>query len=73
MIVARILLTNESLKQLILQDNDLGEESGDKIGTSLIQNKSLQKLKIAENKIRNKGAKSILENAEKLHSLDLSK
>ncbi len=73
MIVARILLTNESLKQLVLQDNELGEESGDKIGTSLIQNKALQKLKIAENKIRNKGAKSILDNADKLLSLDLSK
>jgi Ran GTPase-activating protein (RanGAP) involved in mRNA processing and transport len=73
LIVARILLTNESLKQLVLQDNELGEESGDKIGTSLIQNKALQKLKIAENKIRNKGAKSILDNADKLLSLDLSK
>jgi Ran GTPase-activating protein (RanGAP) involved in mRNA processing and transport len=68
-----MLLTNESLKQLILQDNELGETAGEKIGSSLIQNKTLKKLKIAENKIKNKGAKSILENAEKLLSLDLSK
>lgn len=57
----------------MLQDNDLGEDSGDKIGTSLIQNKTLKNLKITDNKIKNKGAKTIIENAENLRSLDLSK
>jgi Ran GTPase-activating protein (RanGAP) involved in mRNA processing and transport len=73
LILARMLLTNESLQTLILQDNELGEDSGDKIGSALIQNKTLEKLKISDNKIKNKGAKSILENADKLTSLDLSK
>lgn len=73
MIIARVLLTNESLRSLILQDNELGEDSGDKIGCSLIQNKTLQRLKIAENRIKNKGAKSILENGERLISIDLTK
>lgn len=73
LILARILLTNVSLKTLILQDNELGEDAGDKIGTSLIQNKTLQKLKLAENKIKNKGARTILEYADRLNSLDLSK
>lgn len=72
LILARILLTNESLKTLILQDNELGEDAGDKIGSSLIQNKTLVKLKIAENKLKNKGAKSIIENGGRLKSLDLS-
>jgi Ran GTPase-activating protein (RanGAP) involved in mRNA processing and transport len=72
LIIARILLTNESLKTLILQDNELGEDSGDKIGSALIQNKTLKKLKISENKIKNKGAKSIIENGERLVSIDLS-
>jgi len=68
-----MLLVNESIDSLILQDNELGEESGEKIGSALIQNKSLNKFKVAENKIRNRGAKSILENGEKIVSLDLSK
>jgi hypothetical protein len=58
---------------LILQDNDLGEDSAEKIGSSLIQNKMLRKLVISDNKIKNKGAKSILENSDQLISLDLSK
>jgi len=73
LILARMLLVNESIQTLVLQDNELGEDSGEKLGSALIQNKSLTKLKIAENKIKNKGAKSILENSEKLTSLDLSK
>ncbi len=58
---------------MILQDNDLGEDSAEKIGSSLIQNKMLRKLVISDNKIKNKGAKSILENSDQLISLDLSK
>ena len=68
-----MLLINESIQNLVLQDNELGEDSGEKLGSALIQNKSLTRLKIAENKIKNKGAKSILENSDKLVSLDLSK
>lgn len=73
LILARIILTNESINTFILQDNELGEEAADKIGSSLIQNKNLKKLKITDNKIKNKGAKSILENSEKLVAIDLSK
>lgn len=58
---------------MILQDNELGDAAGEKIGSSLIQNKTLKKLKISENKIKNIGAKSILDNAENLTTLDLSK
>ena len=72
LVLAKILLTNESLKWLVLQDNELGEDSADKIGSSLIQNRHLSKLKLSENKIKNKGAKSILENANRLTSLNLS-
>jgi Ran GTPase-activating protein (RanGAP) involved in mRNA processing and transport len=72
LILARILLSNESLNNLILQDNELGEDSADKIGSALIQNKILSKLKISDNKIKNKGAKSILENGDKLISINLS-
>ena len=51
----------------------MGEDSAEKIGSSLIQNKMLRKLVISDNKIKNKGAKSILENSDQLISLDLSK
>jgi Ran GTPase-activating protein (RanGAP) involved in mRNA processing and transport len=73
LILARILLSNTSLTTLILQDNELGDEAADKIGSALIQNKTLIKLKLADNKIKSKGAKSILENAEGLVSLNLAK
>jgi Ran GTPase-activating protein (RanGAP) involved in mRNA processing and transport len=72
LILARILLSNESLRTLILQDNELGEESGEKIGSALIQNKFISKLILADNKIKNKGARAILEHANKLTTLDLS-
>lgn len=55
-----------------MQDNELGEDAADKIGCALIQNKCLKKLVLADNKIKNKGAKSILENADQLAVLDLS-
>ena len=71
-ILARILLNNSSIETLILQDNDLGEESGDKIGAALIQNKTIRKLVVSDNKIKNKGARSIIENGSSLTSLDLS-
>lgn len=73
MVLAKIILSNESLQTLILQDNELGEDAADKIGSSLIQNKMLKKLVISDNKVKNKGAKSILENSDQLVSLDLSK
>jgi len=38
----------------------------------LIENKTLKKLVISDNKIRNKGARSILENGVNLISIDLS-
>ena len=71
-ILARILLKNKSIETLILQENLLGEDAGDKIGTSLIQNETLKKLVLSDNKIRNKGARSIIENANNLISIDLS-
>ena len=71
-IFARILLINKSLETLILQENLLGEDAGDKIGTSLIQNTTLKKLVISDNKIRNRGARSIIENATNLVSVNLS-
>ena len=71
-ILARILLNNNSIETLILQDNELGEDSGDKIGASLIQNKSIKKLVVSDNKIKNKGSRSIIENGSSLISLDLS-
>ena len=72
MIIARIVLNNKSIETLILQENLLGEESGTKIGIALLQNKHLKKLVISNNKIKNKGAKAILENSKNLISLDLS-
>ena len=71
-ILARILLNNKSLETLILQENLLGEDAGDKIGAALIQNEHLKKLVISDNKIRNKGARSIIENGNNLISIDLS-
>ena len=71
-ILARILLNNKSIETLILQENLLGEDAGDKIGAALIQNECLKKLVISDNKIRNKGARSILENGNSLISIDLS-
>ena len=50
----------------------MGEDSGSKIGIALIQNKTLKKLVISNNKIKNKGARAIIENSEELISLDLS-
>ena len=72
MILARILLNNTSIETLILQDNELGEDSGDKIGASLIQNKTLRHLVVADNKIKNKGARSIIENGSHLVSINLA-
>ena len=72
LIIARIVLNNKSIETLILQENLLGEDSGTKIGIALIQNKTLKKLVISNNKIKNKGARAIIENAEELISLDLS-
>ena len=71
-ILARILLNNKSLETLILQENLLGEDAGDKLWAALIQNENLKKLVISDNKIRNKGARSILENGNGLISIDLS-
>ena len=71
-ILARILLNNHSIETLILQENLLGEDAGEKIGSALIQNHTLKKLVISDNKIRNKGARSIIENGLSLISLDLS-
>ena len=71
-IIARILLNNESIETLILQENSLGEDAGDKIGAALIQNKTLKKLVLSDNKIKNKGARSIIENGTSLISIDLS-
>ena len=71
-VLARILLNNKSIETLILQENLLGEDAGDKIGAALIQNDTLKKLVLSDNKIRNKGARSILENGNSLVSLDLS-
>ena len=71
-IIARILLNNESIETLILQENLLGEDAGDKIGAALIQNKTLKKLVLSDNKIKNKGARSIIENGTSLVSIDLS-
>ena len=68
-IIARILLNNESIETLILQENLLGEDAGDKIGAALIQNKTLKKLVLSDNKIKNKGARSIIENGTSLTSL----
>ena len=72
LIIARIVLNNKSIETLILQENLLGEESGTKIGIALIQNRTIKKLVISRNKIKNKGARAIIENAEELVSLDLS-
>ena len=71
-IIARILLNNQSIETLILQENLLGEDAGDKIGAALIQNKTLKKLVLSDNKIKNKGARSIIENGTSLISIDLS-
>ena len=71
-IIARILLNNQSIETLILQENLLGEDAGDKIGAALIQNKTLKKLVLSDNKIKNKGARSIIENGTSLVSIDLS-
>lgn len=71
-IIARILLNNTSIETLILQDNELGEDSGDKIGAALIQNKTLRHLVITDNKIKNKGARSIIENGSQLISINLA-
>jgi len=71
-ILARILLNNQSIETLILQENSLGEDAGDKIGAALIQNKTLKKLVLSDNKIKNKGARSIIENGTSLVSIDLS-
>ena len=49
-IIARILLNNESIETLILQENLLGEDAGDKIGTANIQNKTLKKLVLSDKK-----------------------
>jgi Ran GTPase-activating protein (RanGAP) involved in mRNA processing and transport len=66
-------LANVSINQLVLQDNELGEDAADKIGSALIQNKTLTKLTITDNKIKNRGARSILDNADRLVALNLSK
>ena len=71
-VLARIILNNKSIETLILQENLLGEDAGDKIGAALIQNETLKKLVVSDNKIKNKGARSILENGNSLISLDLS-
>ena len=72
LVIARIILNNKSIETLILQENLLGEESGMKIGVALSKNKTLKKLVISHNKIKNKGAKAIIENSRYLISLDLS-
>ena len=43
-ILARILLNNHSIETLILQENLLGEDAGEKIGSALIQNHTLKKI-----------------------------
>ena len=72
LVIARIILNNKSIETLILQENLLGEDSGMKIGVALSKNKTLKKLVISHNKIKNKGAKAIIENSRYLISLDLS-
>ena len=72
LVIARIILNNKSIETFILQENLLGEDSGIKIGVALSQNKTLKKLVISNNKIKNKGAKAIIENSRNLISLDLS-
>ena len=71
-ILARILLKNKSIETLILQENLLGEDAGDKIGAALIENTTLKKLVISDNKIKSKGARSIIEYGNNLISVDLS-
>ncbi len=71
--MARIILSNNSIETLVLQDNDLGEDAAEKIGAALIQNTSLKRLHITDNKVKNRGARSIIENAAKLNSLNLTK
>ena len=71
-IIARILLYNKSIETLILQENLLGDDAGDKIGTALIKNSTLKKLVVSDNKIKNRGARSILENGTNLISINLS-
>ena len=71
-IIARILLYNRSIETLILQENLLGDDAGDKIGTALIKNSVLKKLVISDNKIKNRGARSIIENGTNLISINLS-
>lgn len=66
-------MNNSSLETLILQDNDLGEDAAEKIGAALIQNSTLKKLHLSDNKVMNKGARAIIENSGKLNSLNLSK
>ena len=63
LVIARIILNNKSIETFILQENLLGEDSGIKIGIALSQNKTLKKLVISNNKIKNKGAKAIKEAA----------
>lgn len=71
-ILARVLITNESIETLILEDNELGPESAEKIGSSLIKNRTLKHLVITRNKIKDRGAKGILINASRLVSLNLA-
>ena len=67
------MVLNKSIKTLLLQDNELGEDNGEKLGAALFENKDIKKLKISENKLKNRGAKSILENALNLVAMNLSK
>ena len=71
--MAKIIVLNKSIKSLFLQDNDLGEDNGEKLGAALFENKEIKKLKVSENKLRNKGAKAILENSLNLVALNLSR
>ena len=66
------MLYNKSIETLILQENLLGDDAGDKIGTALIKNNTLKKLVVSDNKIKNRGARSILENGTNLISINLS-
>lgn len=66
-------MSNRSLKELKLQDNDIQMQGGEIIGAALRQNKTLRCLKISENELRTEGCEFIIKNSLNLSSVDLSK
>ena len=73
-VLARLLLPEEfGVLSIMLVFTDFATifvQSG--LNTALIQNKTLKKLVLSDNKIKNKGARSIIENGTSLVSIDLS-